>query len=770
MYKDLENEKYDYIIFGTSLTESAISAYLAKSKYRLLQIDISKTYGGDCKNYNLRDMEKLVDEIKKNEIKDSCLRNISIIDHEVNKDCEPLIEKEHYREYNFDLNPKVIYAKSKSCSELIDSKASNYIEFNSVKNIFFMYNEKFLNVPFSKSEIFISNDLDLMEKQKLLNFIFSVMKLKNENVDVNSTVDIKKDIELDDDILYNEIKKNLNEKANDFLNKNFNEKIKNMILFILANQSLISTNMTVDEMCNKIYKFLISLQIYDNTPFLIPQYGSSEFTQAMSRLSAVNGSIFLVNESLSCNINYNKDYKKDDKDSKKYSIEICDSEKNEKFIIYTNNIIINNSYLDDNKSQIKFGDEILIKNTSTDFVYKFTCFYIIKAIGELYTNKEGPVFYRIPPNNSLINNEYAFDVMKYFNNTNNVAKNRLLLQITIVSNINEKDENLFIEKCKKICENFVNKIIEDTEKDIMKNYNNPEFKSKCKFYNMKIKEEKDKEEQNNEKDKNLENNKTEEKKEETKEEKKEAKTEEKSEEKKEEVKAEEKKEGEVKTEEKKEEEVKTEEKKEEVKTEEKKEENKEEKKEEKKEENKEDNKEEKKKEETSVSGAIYIPPKKERPPPKIEEISLKPEKIITYQLNQKILLSDYKCQNEDDQNIIFTKNDFISIDLDDYFEQSFKILKNVNIIKEEEKKEDEKKEEKENEEDEDSTDNNLIDELFGQIELENQEEEKKGEEKKEEEKKEDGKKEEEKKEEEKKENEKKEEKAEKEDNKEENKK
>ena len=743
MYKDLDQEKYDYVIFGTSLTESAISAYLAKTKYKLLQIDISKTYGGDCKNYNLRDMEKFIDEIKKNDIKDSSLRNISLIDREVNKESEPLIEKEHYREYNFDLNPKMIYAKSKSCSELIDSKASNYIEFNSVKTIFFMYNEKFLNVPFSKSEIFISNDLDLMEKQKLLNFIFSVMKLKNDNVDVNSTIDIKKDIELDDDILFNEIKRNLNEKANDFLNKNFNEKIKNMILFILANQSLISQNMTVDEMCNKIYKFLISLQIYDNTPFLIPQYGSSEFTQAMSRLSAVNGSIFLVNESLSCNINYNKEKKNDDKNSKKFSVEIFDSEKNEKFVIFTNNIVINNCYLDDNKSQVKFGDEILIKNTSNDFVYKFCCFYVVKAIGELFTNKDGPVFYRIPQNNSLINNEYAFDVLKYFNNTNNVAKNRLLLQISIVSDVNEKDENLFVEKCKKISEKFLEKIITDTESDIIKNYNDADFRSKCKFYNMKIieemnKENETKENENKENDKNTEtkDNKKEEKKEETKsneainEEKKEKKKDDKIEEKKEETKTVEKAGN----------------------TSDKKVENKE---------------ESKNEGEKSGSGAIYIPPKKERPPPKIEEISLKPEKIIKYELNQKILLSEYKV-NENEQSILFTKNNFLSIDLDDYFEQSFKILKNVNIIKEEEKKEDKKDEE--NEDDEDADDNNLIDELFGQIELESQEEEKKEEEKKEEEKKEeekkeDEKKEEEKKEEEKKEYKKKEEKCEKEENK-----
>jgi RAB protein geranylgeranyltransferase component A len=32
MYKDLDNEKYDFLILGTSLTETALSAYLAKTK------------------------------------------------------------------------------------------------------------------------------------------------------------------------------------------------------------------------------------------------------------------------------------------------------------------------------------------------------------------------------------------------------------------------------------------------------------------------------------------------------------------------------------------------------------------------------------------------------------------------------------------------------------------------------------------------------------------------------------------------------------------
>ena len=687
MYKDLENQKFDFLILGTNLTESALSAFLAKSKYKIIQADISKSYGGDCKNFNLRDMENFMKELSEKTLKDNYLSNITLLTHDIKKEIEPVLEKENYRQYNFDLNPKFLYARSKSSSELIDSKASNYIEFNSIRKIYFMYDDKFLNVPFSKSEIFISNDLDLLEKQKLLNFIFSVMKLKNNNVDVNSTVDIKKDIELDDDFLYNEIKKNLNEKANEFLVKHFNNKIIDMILLILSNQNLNNKDMTVDQMCDQIYKFLISVQIYDNTPFLIPQYGSSEFTQAMSRLSAVNGSIFLINDLLEFDVKYNKE-KKDEK-SGNFLVEVLDGEKNEKFNINVDKIIVNNCFLDNDKlSKVKLEQEIKnkIKNSKeNNYIYKYTAFYSIKAIGQLFSIKEGPHYYRVPKNNTFIKNEYQLDAIKYFNNTCVVPNNRTLLYITIFSDLNEKDESIFIEKAKIIAENFSNKIINDMKEDINKNYNDEEFKKKCNFTRIKIIEEIDRVKEEEEKKK-----------------------------------AEE---------------------------------------EQKKKEEEEKKKNEEKKEEGKIEGAVYIPPKRPRTPPKIEEISLIPEIIIKYEFNQKIKLDELIFEENDksqNNNIIFTKNNAISVDLDEYFEESFNILKKNCLIKEE-KKEEKKEVKEENREvdDEDEIeDNNLIDELFNEIGLD---EEEKGEEKKEEEKNEEEKKEEEKKEEEKNEEEKKEE-------------
>ena len=686
MYKDLENQKFDFLILGTNLTESALSAFLAKSKYKIIQADISKSYGGDCKNFNLRDMENFMKELSEKTLKDNYLSNITLLAHDIKKEIEPVLEKENYRQYNFDLNPKFLYARSKSSSELIDSKASNYIEFNSIRKIYFMYDDKFLNVPFSKSEIFISNDLDLLEKQKLLNFIFSVMKLKNNNVDVNSTVDIKKDIELDDDFLYNEIKKNLNEKANEFLVKHFNNKIIDMILLILSNQNLNNKDMTVDQMCDQIYKFLISVQIYDNTPFLIPQYGSSEFTQAMSRLSAVNGSIFLINDLLEFDVKYNKE-KKDEK-SGNFLVEVLDGEKNEKFNINVDKIIVNNCFLDNDKlSKVKLEQEIKnkIKNSKeNNYIYKYTAFYSIKAIGQLFSIKEGPHYYRVPKNNTFIKNEYQLDAIKFFNNTCVVPNNRTLLYITIFSDLNEKDENIFIEKAKITAENFSNKIINDMKEDINKNYNDEEFKKKCNFTRIKIIEEIDRVKEEEEKKK-----------------------------------AEE---------------------------------------EQKKKEEEEKKKNEEKKEEGKIEGAVYIPPKRPRTPPKIEEISLIPEIIIKYEFNQKIKLDELIFEENDksqNNNIIFTKNNAISVDLDEYFEESFNILKKNCLIKEE-KKEEKKEVKEENREvdDEDEIeDNNLIDELFNEIGLD---EEEKGEEKKEEEKKEEEKKEDEKKEEVKKEEDKKE--------------
>jgi RAB protein geranylgeranyltransferase component A len=202
------------------------------------------------------------------------------------------------------------------------------MEFVSVKKIFLrnISNSKFMSVPCSKSDIFNTNDLQLFEKQKLLNFIHSVMKLKNTNLDVNTTSDLKKDYEVEDKLL-EEIKNNLNNDADEFLNSRFSPLLIDIIKTVLANlDPNYETKLTLDNLTDHIYKYLNSLLVYDVTPFIYPLYGSSEYSQALCRMSSVFQTIFIVNDSLKINIFENNEHLIYE-GAKKFIINVYDSSK-----------------------------------------------------------------------------------------------------------------------------------------------------------------------------------------------------------------------------------------------------------------------------------------------------------------------------------------------------------------------------------------------------------------------------------------------------------
>ena len=152
------------------------------------------------------------------------------------------------------------------------------------------------------------------------------MKLKNKNLDVNTTVDIKKDYEVENKIL-EELQINLDSNAEEFLDKRFTPLLKNIIKIVLADLDPNSNlSITVDALTDNIYKYLNSLLIYDVTPFIYPLYGSSEFSQALSRMSSVFGTIFIVNDTLTINVFKNNE-NLIDKEKKKFVINVYDSSK-----------------------------------------------------------------------------------------------------------------------------------------------------------------------------------------------------------------------------------------------------------------------------------------------------------------------------------------------------------------------------------------------------------------------------------------------------------
>jgi len=154
------------------------------------------------------------------------------------------------------------------------------------------------------------------------------MKVKNKILDVNTTAEFKKDNEVDN-TLYEDVMKNLNTSTDEFLSTRFSLLLQKIIKLTMGNvdpNSDKNREVTLDNLCETVYKYLNSLSIYGSTPYIIPLYGSSEFSQAMSRMSSVYGTVFIVNESLTVECGVNNEYYVDNKNSY-FMIKIYDKSK-----------------------------------------------------------------------------------------------------------------------------------------------------------------------------------------------------------------------------------------------------------------------------------------------------------------------------------------------------------------------------------------------------------------------------------------------------------
>ena len=72
--------------------------------------------------------------------------------------------KNFSRGFNIDLAPKILFSKSESVEHCIESGVGNYLEFQNVKDNFVMVGGDFIQIPFSKSEVFSNTSLSLLEK------------------------------------------------------------------------------------------------------------------------------------------------------------------------------------------------------------------------------------------------------------------------------------------------------------------------------------------------------------------------------------------------------------------------------------------------------------------------------------------------------------------------------------------------------------------------------------------------------------------------------
>ena len=176
-----------------------------------------------------------------------------------------------YRKFSIDLVPKILFSCGKLVDLLISSNISRYAEFRTIDKVCTIFDGKIQSVPCSRTDVFNTKDLTIVEKRLLMKLLAQCMSYIEHP-----------------------------EELKDFEDKSFLEFLKSnrltekIIHCMLEAISMSDGDVSVKDGMEKTQKFVASLGRYGNTPFLYPMYGSGEIPQCFCRLCAVFCGIYCL--------------------------------------------------------------------------------------------------------------------------------------------------------------------------------------------------------------------------------------------------------------------------------------------------------------------------------------------------------------------------------------------------------------------------------------------------------------------------------------------
>ena len=175
------------------------------------------------------------------------------------------------KRFSLDLMPHLLFARGSMVELLIKSNISRYTEFKSVSRVLTVLNGILEHVPSSRSDVFTTKHISVIEKRILMKFI-------NFCVNYEATPDA----------------------FEAFRDKTFHEFLRhekltpNLIHFVLNSIAMVDKTTGCIDGLAATQKFLLSLGRFGNSPFLWPMYGSGELPQAFCRLCAVFGGVYYL--------------------------------------------------------------------------------------------------------------------------------------------------------------------------------------------------------------------------------------------------------------------------------------------------------------------------------------------------------------------------------------------------------------------------------------------------------------------------------------------
>ncbi|XP_052888576.1 rab proteins geranylgeranyltransferase component A [Anopheles moucheti] len=294
MEDDLPTE-FDLIVIGTGLTESIIAAAASRVGKTVLHLDTNDYYGGYWASFNLETFRKCFqlasskDSAKAEAINNNFLRLNSLPTAvqngreswynfaekgDVDGWNREKIEQE-YRRFNIDLAPKLLYARGAMVDLLISSNICRYAEFRALDRVATVWDGRIMTVPCSRSDVFTSKDVNVVEKRLLMKFLQSCATYEE---------DAEAKEELDGKTFFEHLQTH--------------KLTPNLVHYVLCAIAMGNERTPCREGVAAVKKFLMSLGHYGNSPFLFPVYGCGEIPQCFCRLCAVFGGIYCLNKAI----------------------------------------------------------------------------------------------------------------------------------------------------------------------------------------------------------------------------------------------------------------------------------------------------------------------------------------------------------------------------------------------------------------------------------------------------------------------------------------
>ncbi|KAK4293747.1 hypothetical protein Pmani_033582 [Petrolisthes manimaculis] len=190
----------------------------------------------------------------------------------------------HSRKFNIDLAPKLLYSRGPLVELLISSNVARYTEFKCITRVLtWMMTGKgecedggLLAVPCSRSDVFTTSAITLVEKRLLMKFLQFCSSYEKHQ-----------------------------EQLEEFQERTFGEFLKsrgltaNLIHFVTAAMAMVGPDEPCQTGLERTRLFLASLGRYGSTPFLFSMYGCGELPQAFCRLCAVFEGTYVLRKPVS---------------------------------------------------------------------------------------------------------------------------------------------------------------------------------------------------------------------------------------------------------------------------------------------------------------------------------------------------------------------------------------------------------------------------------------------------------------------------------------